>query len=318
MIPSSPQVQPASLSKNSVAGRKVGFIGTGLMGSGMVHNLLRKGCEAAIYNRTREKAEKAAGGRGRVVDTPAEAARGAEIVFTMLADPAAVTACYEGSDGLLAGLAAGTIVIDSSTISKPATLRLAGQVTERGGRFLDAPVTGSKNEAEGGTLRFLIGGDPGVVEAARPVLEGLGTLVHMGPAGTGITAKLVNNLVVAASLQAFNEGMVLATKAGLDPDAMYALLMSNPRARVGMAELKGPTILKGDFTPHFLLRLMRKDVRLALETAAELGVSMPAVEAVKRVFDASMEEGHGEEDFSAIIRHLESAAGIEVRSRFSS
>jgi 3-hydroxyisobutyrate dehydrogenase-like beta-hydroxyacid dehydrogenase len=136
----------------------------------------------------------------------------------------------------------------------------------------------------------------------------------MGATGTGITAKLVNNLVVAASLQAFNEGMVLATSAGLDPEKMYSLLMSNPRARVGMAELKGPTILKGDFTPHFVLRLMRKDVRLALETASELEVPMPALEAVKRVFDASMDEGHGEEDFSAIIKHLEDAAGVQVRS----
>jgi 3-hydroxyisobutyrate dehydrogenase-like beta-hydroxyacid dehydrogenase len=137
----------------------------------------------------------------------------------------------------------------------------------------------------------------------------------MGPVGTGITAKLVNNLVVAASLQAFIEGMMLAVSAGLDPDTMYSLLMSNPRARVGMAELKGPTILKGDFTPHFLLRLMRKDVRLALETAEALGFTLPVAAATKGVFDAAMAAGHGEEDFSAMIKHLEASAGVAVRSR---
>lgn len=281
----------------------------------MVRNLGAAGHALQVFNRTRAKAERAVEGKGRVVDSPAEATRGAGVVITMLADPEAVRTCYEGPDGLLAGMGPGAIVIDASTISKPATLRLAAQVADAGGDFLDAPVTGSRNEAENGSLRFLTGGDPRVIAAARPVLECMGTVVPMGPVGMGITAKLVNNLVVAASLQAFNEGMVLAVRAGLDPDVMFSLLMSNPRARIGMAELKGPTILRGDFTPNFLLRLMRKDVRLALETAADLNVPLPALEAVKRVFDASMEEGHGEEDFSAIIKHLENAAGVAVRSR---
>ncbi len=293
----------------------VGFLGTGIMGRGMVRNLIKGGARLQVYNRTRSRAEEAVDGRARVVDTPAEAARGAGVVFTMLADPDAVLACYEGPNGLLEGLAPGTVVIDSSTISKPATLKIAALVEGRGGRFLDAPVTGSKREAEEGNLRFLVGGDAAVLETVRPVLDLMGTSVAMGPVGTGITAKLVNNLVVAAAMQAFNEGMVLAVRAGLDPDTMYSLLMSNPRARVGMAEVKGPLILKGDFTPAFALRLMRKDVRLAIETAAELGVKLPATEAAKSVFDAAMEEGSADEDFSAAIKHLERMAGVEVRSR---
>lgn len=294
---------------------KVGFVGTGIMGRGMVRNLIKAGYAVQVYNRTRTKAEEAVEGKGAVVATPAEAAGGADVVFTMLADPEAVTACYEGAGGLLSGLSGSPIVIDSSTISKPATLRIARQVEARGGRFLDAPVTGSKNEADTGKLRFLVGGAAETLEAARPVLECLGTWIHMGSTGMGITAKLVNNLVVASSLQAFNEGMTLAVSAGLDPDTMYSLLMSNPRARIGMAELKGPTILKGDFTPHFLLRLMRKDVRLALETAEELGFTLPVAAATKGVFDACMDAGHGGEDFSAIIKHLETKAGVAVRSR---
>jgi 3-hydroxyisobutyrate dehydrogenase-like beta-hydroxyacid dehydrogenase len=233
----------------------------------------------------------------------------------MLADPEAVLACYQGPEGLLAGLEPGTVVIDSSTISKPATLQIAELVESRGGKFLDAPVTGSKREAEGGNLRFLVGGDAAVWEAVRPVLDLMGTSVSVGPVGAGITAKLVNNLVVAASMQAFSEGMVLAVRAGLDPETMYELLMSNPRARVGMAEVKGPLILKGDFAPAFALRLMRKDVRLAIETAVELGVELPATQAAKSVFDAAMDEGLADEDFSAAIKHLEHVAGVAVRSR---
>lgn len=306
----------AELEKSSGASLPViGFLGTGIMGRGMVRNLLRGGCDLQVYNRTKTRAEEAVEGRGRVVDTPADAARGAGVVFTMLADPEAVMACYEGPDGLLAGLAEGTVVIDSSTISKPATLRLAELVSSHGGIFLDAPVTGSKREAESGNLRFLIGGEESVIDKVRPVLDLMGTSVRMGPTGTGITAKLVNNLVVAASMEAFSEGMVLAVSAGLNPEVMYDLLMTNPRARVGMAEVKGPTILKGDFTPAFALRLMRKDVRLAIETAGELGVKLPAAEAAKSVFDACMEEGLGDEDFSAAIKHLERTAGVEVRSR---
>jgi 3-hydroxyisobutyrate dehydrogenase len=293
----------------------IGFLGTGIMGRGMVCNLLAGGCEMQVYNRTRSRAEEVVEGRARVVNTPAEASRGAGVVFTMLADPDAVMACYDGPDGLVAGLTPGTVVIDSSTISKPATLRIAELVTSSGGIFLDAPVTGSKREAEGGNLRFLIGGNEAAIEKVRPVLDLMGTSVRMGPTGTGITAKLVNNLVVAASMEAFSEGMVLAVSAGLDPATMYELLMSNPRARVGMAEVKGPTILKGDFAPAFALRLMRKDIRLAIETASELGVKLPAAEAARSVFDACMEEGFGDEDFSAAIKHLERIAGVEVRSR---
>jgi 3-hydroxyisobutyrate dehydrogenase len=293
----------------------VGFIGTGIMGRGMVRNLIKGGAKLRVYNRTRARAEEAVEGRATVVDTAAEAARGAGVVFTMLADPDAVQACYEGPGGLLEGLQPGTVVIDSSTISKPATLKIAALVESRGGKFLDAPVTGSKREAEGGNLRFLVGGDAAVLESVKPVLDLMGTSVAMGPVGTGITAKLVNNLVVAAAMQAFNEGMVLAVRAGLDPETMYSLLMSNPRARVGMAEVKGPLILQGDFTPAFALRLMRKDVRLAIETAAELGVKLPAAEAAKSVFDAAVDEGSADEDFSAAIKHLERVAGVEVRSR---
>lgn len=295
--------------------KTIGFVGTGIMGGGMVRTLIRSGYSPVVYNRTRVKAEEAAKGGGSVVDTPAEAAAGAEVLFTMLADPAAVAACFEGADGILSQLASGTVVIDSSTISQPVTLKIAEQVGAKGAQFLDAPVTGSKNEAESGKLGFLVGGDAEVLESVRDVLECLGSITHMGATGMGVCTKLVNNLVVAGSLQAFNEGMVLAARAGLDPDRMYSVLMGNPRARCGITEWKGSTILQRDFTPFFALKLMGKDVRLALETAEQLGVDLPSARALKTVYDACLAEGLAEEDFSASVKHLERAARVEVKSR---
>jgi 3-hydroxyisobutyrate dehydrogenase-like beta-hydroxyacid dehydrogenase len=295
-------------------GRRIGFVGTGLMGRGMARSLLRKGHALQIYNRTRAKAEEVAQLGGKVAATPAEAARGADIVITMLADPKAVADCFEGPDGILSTLQKGAVVIDSSTVSPPTTQKMAQSVLAIGGRMLDAPVFGSKNEAENGALGFIVGGDRAVFDSVQDVLSCLGKSTYMGPTGMGATAKLVVNLVIAGELEAFHEGMVMAAKAGLDPDQMYSVLM-NSRARAGILEMKGPSILKRDFSAFFPLRLMDKDMRLALETADSLRIPMPVVRAVKEVLGACVAAGQSEEDFSSAIKHLERAGGVEVASR---
>jgi 3-hydroxyisobutyrate dehydrogenase-like beta-hydroxyacid dehydrogenase len=295
-------------------GRSIGFVGTGLMGRGMARSLLRKGHSLRVWNRTRSKAEDVAKAGGQVAATPAEAARGAGVVFSMLADPDAVSACFEGPDGILSTLQKGAVVIDSSTVSPPSTKRLAGLVGARGGYLLDAPVFGSRNEAENGSLGFIVGGDRSVFDSVQDVFSALGKATYMGSAGMGSSAKLVVNLVIASELQAFHEGMVMATKAGLDPDLMYGVLM-NSRARAGIFEMKGPSILKRDFEAFFPLRLMDKDMRLALETADSLKLSLPVVSAVKSVLGACVSAGQSEEDFSSAIKHLERSAGVQVASR---
>jgi len=295
-------------------GRTIGFVGTGLMGRGMARSLIRKGHALRIYNRTRAKAEEVAQLGGTVASTPAEAARGADVVVTMLADPQAVADCFEGDDGLLSTLQKGAVVIDSSTVSPPTTKKMADRVRARGGHLLDAPVFGSKNEAETGALGFIVGGDRAVFDSVQDVFACLGKSTYMGPTGMGATAKLVVNLVIASELEAFHEGMVMATKAGLDPDQMYSVLM-NSRARAGIFEMKGPNILKRDFSTFFPLRLMDKDMRLALETAESLRLSMPVVRAVKDVLGACVAAGQAEEDFSSAIKHLEREGGVEVSSR---
>jgi len=280
----------------------------------MARSLIRKGHALQVYNRTRAKAEEVAQLGAAVAATPAEAARGADVVISMLADPKAVADCFEGPDGLLSTHKKGAVVIDSSTVSPPTTNAMAEKVRARGGRMLDAPVFGSKNEAENGALGFIVGGDRDVFDSVQDVFSCLGKSTYMGPGGMGATAKLVVNLVIAGELEAFHEGMVLAAKAGLDPDLMYSVLM-NSRARAGIFEMKGPNILKRDFSTFFPLRLMDKDMRLALETADALRLSMPLVRAVKDVLGACVTAGQAEEDFSSAIKHLERAGGVEVASR---
>src|SRR5689334_17007601 len=283
--------------RGSTMGRTIGFVGTGLMGRGMARSLIRKGHTVRVYNRTRAKAEEVAQLGATVAATPADAARGADVVITMLADPQAVRDCFEGPTGILSTLAKDAVVIDSSTVSPPTTKKMADAVRAKGGHLLDAPVFGSKNEAENGALGFIVGGDRSAFDSVQDVFSCMGKSTYMGATGMGATAKLVVNLVIAAELEAFYEGMVMATKAGLDPDQMYSILM-NSRARSGIYEMKGPNILKRDFTTFFPLRLMDKDMRLALETAESLRVSLPAVKAVKEVLGACVAAGQADEDMS--------------------
>jgi 3-hydroxyisobutyrate dehydrogenase-like beta-hydroxyacid dehydrogenase len=293
--------------------RPIGFIGTGLMGAGMARSLLRKGYPVRIYNRTRAKAEEVAKLGGTVVDSPAEAARGAEVIVTMLADPAALLDVVEGGQGVLTTISPGAVLVDSSTVSPPTTLRVLAALRAKGADMLDAPVFGSKNEADTGKLGFIVGGEREVLGRVQSVLDDMGRTIHVGGNGRGAYAKLVVNLVIATTLQGFNEGMVLATKAGLDPDAMVDIILSS-RARSGIIEMKAPQILKRDFTPFFPLQLMAKDMRLVQESAAALGVELPLTSALREIYAQCLAGGLAAEDFAATIKPLEQQAALEVRS----
>lgn len=292
---------------------KIGFIGTGLMGSGMARSLIRKGHQVRIYNRTRAKAEEVAKVGGEVAATPAEAARDAEVVVTMLADPAALLGVMEGPDGVLATIKPGAVLIDSSTVSPPTTRKVLALLKAKGADMLDAPVFGSKNEAEKGELGFIVGGKPEVLARVQDVLDCMGRTNHVGDNGLGAHAKLVVNLVIAGTLQAFNESMVLAAKAGLDPDAMLKIILSS-RARSGIIEMKAPQILKRDFSPFFPLQLMAKDMRLVLESATSLGVKLPFATSLSGIYENCLSAGLAGEDFAATIKPLEKQAALEVKS----
>jgi 3-hydroxyisobutyrate dehydrogenase-like beta-hydroxyacid dehydrogenase len=294
--------------------KTIGFIGTGLMGRGMARNLIRKGHTVKIYNRTRTKADEVAEIGGKVVSSPAEATAGSEVVVTMLADPAAVLNVIEGADGVLSTISRGAILIDSSTVSPPTSLRILERLKAQGAHMLDAPVFGSKNEAEKGELGLIVGGDREIVDRVKDVLDCMGKTIYVGANGMGAYTKLVVNLIIASTAQAFNEGMVLATKAGIDPDLMVQVIQSS-RARSGIIDMKAPQILKRDFTPFFPLKLMNKDMKLVLETAAVLGVPMPFINTLSQLYSECMRDGLAEEDFAATIKLLEKQAAVVVKSR---
>jgi 3-hydroxyisobutyrate dehydrogenase len=293
---------------------KIGFIGLGIMGQPMALNLLKAGYELRVYNRTREKAAPLEKAGARVAASPAEAARGADFVMSIVSDSAASEEVMAGKGGVFETLRAGAVVIDSATISPVVSRRLACHAAGKQASFLDAPVTGSKHGAEKGELTFMIGGDREAFERALPVLRVLGKHhIYCGANGAGLAAKLAQNVIQSAMVEVFAEGFVLAAKAGVKPQTMLEIVQSS-MARAALTDFKAPFIFKGDFTPYFPLKWMLKDVNLALEAAYAQGVPMPAAAAVKEVYAAARAQGKGDLDYAAVITFLEELAGVQVRS----
>jgi 3-hydroxyisobutyrate dehydrogenase/2-hydroxy-3-oxopropionate reductase len=292
----------------------IGFIGLGIMGQPMALNLLEAGHKLTVYNRTGSKAEPLKQAGAQVASTPAAAAEGADFVIIIVTDSAAVEEVVLGRDGILGSIASGAIVIDSSTISPVVSRKMACHVAGQDAGWLDAAVTGSKHGAEKGELTFMVGGDRGVFERALPILQVLGKKhIYCGPNGMGLSAKLSQNTIQATMVEVFCEGLVLAAKAGVAPETMLEILQSS-MARAGITDFKAPFIFKGDFTPYFPLKLMHKDLELAMEAGFAQGVPMPTLAAVKEVYAAAKAQGKGDLDYAAVITFLEELAGVKVRT----
>lgn len=293
--------------------QNVGFIGLGIMGTPMALNLVKAGFSVTAYNRTRSKGEALERAGARIAATPAEAARDAEVIVAIVSDTAAMEEVVLGQGGVLEAVRSGAVLIDSSTISPAASRRLAGHLAAKGAAMLDAPVTGSKHGAEKGELTFMIGGEREVLERAMPVLTALGKRhIYCGPQGLGLSAKLAMNAILATMVEIFAEGFVMAKKAGVLPSTLLEIMQSS-LARSGIIDFKAPFVFKGDFTPYFPLKLMHKDLELAMEAAYAQGTPMPATAAVKEVYGAARAQGQGDQDYVAVIRFLEGLAGVEVR-----
>src|SRR5690349_8384202 len=218
-----------------------------------------------------------------------------------------------GSDGLIAGARPGTTIADCSTIAPSVSREIHTALENKGVPFLDAPCTGSKPGAENATLTFMIGGDKEVFERAKPYFETMGKLFYYcGGAGMGLHAKLTQNLVLANIMMAFNEGMVLATKAGVPPELMLEIL-NNSAAKSGLIAAKAPAILDRNFGTNFSTKWMHKDVGMALDTGKQLGVPLPVTGITQQMFQAAISKGFGEDDFCSTIRVLEDLTGIEVK-----
>jgi 3-hydroxyisobutyrate dehydrogenase-like beta-hydroxyacid dehydrogenase len=287
---------------------RVAFLGMGIMGRPMAANLVKAGHEVTIWNRTRKDLD----GAGTAA-TPVDAARGVDVVWMCVSDTQAVETVLFGPNGAEEAMTAGMIVVDSSTISPSATLRFAERVKARGVHYADAPITGSKIAAESGNLIFMAGGEEQVLATLAPLFQAMGKQVFpMGDTGKGQATKLAMNLQIALIYEGFAEALTLATKLGVDINRFMPLVQAS-MVRSGVVDYKAPFVMKRDFSPNFPLRLMLKDIHLALDAAKEARVRLPGLEAVEEVYDLAAEEGHQDLDYAATLTLLEKWAGVEVK-----
>jgi len=290
---------------------RVAFLGLGIMGQSMATNLVKAGHEVTVWNRTPGKQVEGA----RVAATPAEAAQGTEVVWMAVSDTAAVDAVLFGPDGVEQSLTDNMIVVDSSTISPSATRKFAERVARKGTQYVDSPMTGSKVAAEAGTLLFIVGGDEATIERLKPLYAAMGKKIfRMGEVGKGQSAKLAMNLQIALIYEGFAEGLTLAAKLGVDAEKLIPLVNAS-MVKSGVVEYKAPFVLSRDFSANFPLRLMRKDIRLALDAAKEVRAKLPALETVEEVYDLAIEDGHADLDYAATLLLLEKWAGVEVKGQ---
>jgi len=280
----------------------VGLIGLGLMGKPMARNLLKAGFPLVVWNRTKNRAEDLAAGGAEIAASPREAASQADVLITIVSDPPAVEEVLWGKEGALEGLRRGSVLIDSSTVSPDLARRAAQACAERGVHYLDAPVTGGTWGAEKGELVFMVGGRAEVLERVKPVLEAVGKRFFLlGPNGAGQTVKLAMNLMMAVQVEALAESMALVTSAGVPGEKLIEVMQSS-MARAAVLDVKAPQILKGEFPASFPLRLMHKDMRLALELARENHLTLPAGAAAYATYSNVKESSRDDPDYAAVAR----------------
>jgi 3-hydroxyisobutyrate dehydrogenase-like beta-hydroxyacid dehydrogenase len=285
---------------------RIAFLGLGIMGRPMASRLVAAGHEVSVWNRT---ARQHVDGAVTAV-SPADAAKEAEVIWSCVADTAAVERVLFAEDGAVKALREGAIIVDSSTISPSATLRFAERVNALGVHWVDAPVTGSKIGAESGQLIFIVGGAKEPVEYLDPLFKAMGKqVIHIGDTGKGQAAKLGMNLMLALIYEGFAEAFVLSRKLGVEPQKLIELIQAS-MVRSGAIDYKAPFVLRRDYTPNFPLRLMHKDIHLMLEMAKEHRVKLPALETVDEIYELSSEEGWDDLDYAATLRLLEKWAGL--------
>lgn len=284
---------------------QIGFIGLGTMGSGMATNLLGAGYKITAYNRTRSRGEGLAAKGAALVDSPQQAVASAEIVISMLSDDPAVEEVLLGERGCMASAKRGTLFIDSSTVTPGMSRRCAESARARGLRFLDAPVTGSRNEANEGKLVFIVGGERGDYDEATPLFEAMGQArFYCGPSGSGSTLKLCNNAISATLVTAMAESATIVKSSDIDKEVAVAFLREHGAFASRLSRAKLPKMFSGDFSPNFQLRLMAKDVRYFLSLARDFGCATPEIEMCGKMLAEAAAAGFGDEDVAAIHAYL--------------
>jgi 2-hydroxy-3-oxopropionate reductase len=297
-----------STPKGDVVSERVGFVGLGVMGKPMAHNLMEAGYELVVHNRSRGVVEELAGEGATVAGSPQGVAERSDIVVTMLPDSSDVREVVAGEFGIFEGIGAGTLLVDMSTISPVVARELAAEAESKGAGMLDAPVSGGESGAVNGTLSIMAGGKREDFERAEPVFDVLGQSVsYVGPPGTGQVVKACNQVVVALTIEAVCEALVLGSKAGVDPEKVIQVL-SGGLAGNKIMEAKGENFLKHEFNPGFRIELHRKDLRIALAAGREYEVPLPVTAIVDQFLEALMINGSGSKDHSAILTFIEDLA----------
>jgi 2-hydroxy-3-oxopropionate reductase len=286
--------------------QNVGFIGLGLMGKPMARNLLKKGFPVVVHSRSRGPVDELVNEGATPANSPAEVARAATFIMTMLPDGPDVEKVLEGDNGVFKAMAAGSVIVDSSTIAPATARRLAARAKELGASMLDAPVSGGEIGAIDGTLTFMVGGDGAALESMREVLGAMGKperIVHVGESGAGQICKACNQIVLGGTMSVVAEAIALSRKAGVDPMKVRAALMGG-FAQSRVLEVHGERMITGNWKPGFKAKLFKKDLGIAMNTLAENGVPAVTSSVVQQLVNAQMAAGEGEEDYSGIAKAI--------------
>ena len=293
----------------------VGFIGLGLMGAPMTRNLMRAGYHLTVHNRSQAIVKELAAEGATPAASPREVAEASEVVITCVPDSPDVEQVVLGPNGIIEGARPGLIYIDMSTISPPVTRRIATRLAEAGVTMLDAPVSGGDIGAQKGTLSIMVGGPKETFDACLPIFQTMGKqITYVGANGAGQTAKACNQIVVAATMAAMGEALVLAAKSGVDP-ARVVEAIKGGAARCWALEVRAPQILRRDLKAGFKAYMQYKDLNIVIDAGRAEKVSMPVTAAVRELYTAMMAAGRGELDNSAVVTVLEDLAGVEVKGQ---
>jgi 3-hydroxyisobutyrate dehydrogenase len=287
---------------------EIAWIGTGIMGAPMARRLMRSGHQMRVFNRTPAKAHALTADGAKIASDPAEAARGAEVIFIMVPDTPDVAAVSEAIEPVLES---GQLVIDMSTVSPEGERAIAGRFAGKGVIYLDAPVSGGETGAIEGTLTIMVGGDESAFQRARPLLDLMGKRVTlMGPSGAGQTTKLANQIAVALTLEATAEALLFAREGGLDPSQVLEAISAGAAGSWQMSNL-GPKIIARDYRPGFFIKLLRKDLRLVTGTAGRNNVALPGLSLMASLFNAAAALGHDMDGTQALAAALDSIAVLK-------
>ena len=293
----------------------IGFIGLGIMGMSMARNLMKAGYPVVAYNRTASKAQELAEEGATAVSSPREVAEACAVVITMVTDSPDVEAVVLGEGGVIEGIQPDAVLIDMSAISPSVTRNIAARLREKCADMLDAPVSGGSWGAVEGTLSIMVGGEKAIFDRCLPVFQAMGrSIVHVGASGMGQTTKLVNQVLVVGTMNAVAEALVFAASSGADLETTIEAVKGGAAGSWQLDNL-GSRVIKGDFAPGFMVRLQQKDLRLVLEAAREMRLSLPVTEIVQQYYALLESTGLGEEGTQALIKIHERRAGLEARVR---